>query len=1080
VVVRVLLVVVGVVLWRGLVSERPVASRAARPAAAHTGEGSHWGLSSLPLAAQGVVSGALGSDSRAYRVSRLGGGYQAVNPAQHLRARFDRAGVRVQSGGAGLGLRLAAVGYGASLATLGSVAPRARGNRVVYARAGLSEWYTNGPLGLEQGFTLARAPVGDAGRPLTLSLALSGDTRAAVDANGQSLTFAAPGSSSLGYDNLVATDAGGRTLYSWITLQGGRVLLHVDARGARYPLRIDPLIQQGSKLTGGKEETGAAGFGISVALSSEGNTALIGGPYENEDAGAVWVFTRSEGKWTQQGAKLTGGKEETGTAEFGFSVALSSEGNTALIGGVSDSSGVGAAWVFTRSEGKWTQQGAKLTGGKEEVPAGDFGYSVALSSNGNTALIGGPTDNDFFGAAWVFTRSEGKWTQQGAKITGKEEIENGEFGFSVALSSEGNTALIGGVSDSSGVGAAWVFTRSEGKWTQQAKLTSKGETEAGSFGVSVALSSEGNTALIGGADEDKNAGAASVFTLSEGKWTQQAKLTVKEEVGTGELGSSVALSSNGNTALLSGAGDNKNVGAVWVFTRSEGKWAQQGAKLTGKEETSEGAFGSAVALSSEGNTALIGGQSATESSGAAWVFATGPTATTGSATGITENEATLHGAVNPEGTQTKYYFEYGTTESYGSKTSETSAGSGTSSVEVSKAITGLKADTKYHYRIVATNSNVTADAADQAFSTTYWSLQEPPNPAGAKEGYLKGVSCASSSTECDAVGYFENSSEKFVPLAEKLSGTSWTAQEPPDPTGAKVGDLTGVSCASSKECTAVGYFENSSEKFVPLAEKLNGTSWTVQEPPNPTGAKEGVLWGVSCSASTACTAVGRFLSSEKWVPLAERWNGTAWSAQEPPDPTGAKESTLNGVSCTSSTDCTAAGYFENSSGRVAPLAEKWNGTSWSVQELPNPTGAKEVYLEGVSCASSSECVAVGEFFNSSEKYVPLAERWNGASWAVQEPPIPAEGEFNSLDGVSCTSSGECTAAGYFENSAEKDLSLAERWNGAAWSVQEPPNPTGAKINILKGVSCTSPIECTAAGGSENGSSPYAQLAERYR
>jgi hypothetical protein len=354
----------------------------------------------------------------------------------------------------------------------------------------------------------------------------------------------------------------------------------------------------------------------------------------------------------------------------------------------------------------------------------------------------------------------------------------------------------------------------------------------------------------------------------------------------------------------------------------------------------------------------------------------GAAVTTGSAKGITEKEATVSGEVNPEGVATNYYFEYGPTERYGEKTVETSAGSGTGFVKVSKAILGLKANTKYYYRIVATNSGGTTDVSGQVFCT-HWCLQETPLSEGiGLLNALKGVSCTSP-TECVAVGEFRSikgGKEVGWALAARWNGMEWSIQEPPTPAGAKNNELNGVSCTSFNQCAAVGYVENSSEKFVPVAEKWNGTVWTAQEPPNP-GVKEGVLWGVSCTASTACTAVGRFVSSEKWVPLAERWNGMAWSAQEPPIPTGAKESTLNGASCTSSTMCTAAGYFENSSGKAVPLAEKWNGTAWSVQELPNPAGAKEGYLEGVSCASSTECTAVGEFENSSSTYLSLGERY---------------------------------------------------------------------------------------------------------
>jgi len=449
-------------------------------------------------------------------------------------------------------------------------------------------------------------------------------------------------------------------------------------------------------------------------------------------------------------------------------------------------------------------------------------------------------------------------------------------------------------------------------------------------------------------------------------------------------------------------------------------------------------------------------------------------------TGITENEATLHGVVNPEGVTTKYLFESGTTESYGSKTAEASAGSGTSGVEVSKTITGLAANTKYHYRIVAANSNGTLHGTDEVFSTTYWSLQEPLDPAGAKEGYLNGVSCTSF-TECTGAGYFENTAEEFVSLAERWNGTSWTAQEPPIPTGATVSALTGISCTSSTKCTGVGYFKNSAGSFVPLAEAWNGTSWTVQEPPNPAGFTESVLWGVSCASSTACTAGGRFVNATaRWVPLAERWNGTSWTAQEPPSPTGSKEATFAAISCASSAECIGVGFFENSSEKWVPLAERWNGTSWTAQEPPIPAGAKVDYLEGVSCTSSSACIAVGELENSSEKWVPLAETWNGTSWTAHELSMPTGAKWAYLKAVSCTSGTECTGVGYEENSSSKVVPLAERLNGTSWTAQSPPSPSGAKEGFLKGVACTSSTECVAAGGLQTSSSTYLPLAERYQ
>ncbi len=475
---------------------------------------------------------------------------------------------------------------------------------------------------------------------------------------------------------------------------------------------------------------GRGQFGFSVALSSEGNTALIGGLAYNGNTGAAWVFTRSGSTWTQQGPKLTG-TGEIGAGEFGSSVALSSTGNTALIGGFRDNAGAGAAWVFTRSGSVWTQQGEKLVAKSgEEVGPGEFGTSVALSAEGTTtyALIGSPAESygifGHYGSAWVFTRTGTTWTQQGGKLQNPSgEVGEGEFGDSAALSSEGNTALIGGPGDNAKVGAAWVFTRSGTTWTQQGgKLTGSGEVGAAEFGAtSAALSSSGNTALLGGPEDNKDVGAAWAFTRSGTTWTQQGeKLTGSGEVGEGEFGFSVALSANGYTALMGGPNDNANVGAAWVFTHSGSAWTQFGSKLTGGGEAGEGAFGNSVALSSEGNTALMGGFSDNKGVGAGWVFVnTSPTVETKPASVIAQTTVTLNASVNPDGGEvSKCEFEYGTTNAYGSTAPCSSLpGSGSSPVAVSAAITGLTANTTYHFRISATNPGGVNKGSDETFKT---------------------------------------------------------------------------------------------------------------------------------------------------------------------------------------------------------------------------------------------------------------------------------------------------------------------------------------------------------------------------
>jgi hypothetical protein len=690
----------------------------ASPAHARAG---HLTVADLPLASQAVVSRALGSQDPLDRVHGAAGTFSARNADQGLSTRFDRAGVRVSSAGTRLGLRLRSIAWGSVSSIVGAVEPRAAANTVTYSHSGVSEQYANGPLGLEQSFLVDRPSSRNDTGALTLSVALASNRSIWLAHGGRGLVFGRSGAG-LRYSGLFTTDAAGRRLPSWLTLARGRLLIHVNARGARFPLRIDPFFQQGPKLTAG-EETGAGEAGAAVALSADGNTALVGGPGDASDVGAAWVFTRSGSTWAQQGPKLTG-SGETGAGRFGFGVSLSGDGNTALIGAPLDNAGAGAVWNFTRSGSTWSQQGGKLTGGVEESGKGEFGIDVRISADASTALVGASADSGAAGAAWVFTNTGTGWEQQGSKLTGAGESGAGRFGFSVALSEEGSTALIGGGSDSAGTGAAWAFTRAGTTWEQQgAKLTGTGEVGAGHFGFSVALSGTGDTAMVGGVADNSEVGAAWPFVRSAGVWEQQgSKLTGSGESGRGLFGAQVALSAEGNAALVSGSGDAGNVGAVWPFTRTEGVWALQEPKLTGAEESGPGAFGVGLAVSADAQTALVGGSADNAGVGAAWVLVDlplVPAVVTKPATGILGTSATLNGTVNPNGkTVTDCHFNYGITTAYGSTVPcATSPGSGNSPVAVSAPVTGLQLNTTYHFQLVATNANGTGEGADEQFST---------------------------------------------------------------------------------------------------------------------------------------------------------------------------------------------------------------------------------------------------------------------------------------------------------------------------------------------------------------------------
>ena len=354
----------------------------------------------------------------------------------------------------------------------------------------------------------------------------------------------------------------------------------------------------------------------------------------------------------------------------------------------------------------------------------------------------------------------------------------------------------------------------------------------------------------------------------------------------------------------------------------------------------------------------------------------------------------------------------------------------------------------------AVGHNGTEATLAEFWDGSTWTIQATPTPGvglSVPSPFLGGVSCTSA-TACTAVGSF-----LVGGLAARWDGSSWTMQ---DATG---GLMNGVSCTSASACIAVGTEESEFEGkmvWLPSAARWDGSTWTSQTLPAPSGADLSDLNGVSCTSATACTAVGYYISGNSNRPLAERWDGSTWTIQTTPTASGTTVSRLNGVSCTSATACTAVG--DDNSNQVT-LAERWNGSTWTIQATPSG-----VSLNGVSCTSATACIAVGSG--------GLAERWDGSTWTTQTTP-----SGGTLNAVSCTSATACTAVGESGPSIGNGGTLAERWDGTSWTIQTTPNPSGPPSSNLLGVSCTSATKCTAVGLSGDGQTiaSISPLAERY-
>ena len=434
-----------------------------------------------------------------------------------------------------------------------------------------------------------------------------------------------------------------------------------------------------------------------------------------------------------------------------------------------------------------------------------------------------------------------------------------------------------------------------------------------------------------------------------------------------------------------------------------------------------------------------------------------------------------------------------------------------------------------------------------------WSIQPIPSPAASTLPDLNAVSCVSRKL-CFAVGSFVESTYTARAFVEIWDGARWSMHRLANPSGVLSSILFGISCRSRTSCIAVGnaYTQIQPVRQLTLAERWNGVRWSLQKTPNPLGQRNPSLENsVSCSSINACAAVGT-------GGLVERWNGGQLEDSAGPGPAdrrgialrqrvmsvgqgvhsrrelrrprrceraagGALErrglagilripnaprastTALSDVWCRSASFCTAVGHFGTRAGAQLTLAQRWSGKAWTINRTPNPvfsTGSST--LKGVSCTSEKACTAVGSYDNASARQVPLAERWNGTDWALQQARMPGGATASTLNAVSCAGVADvhrrrqlhdnlrCQrgAGGRLEREHLEHPKLPELkprraqrcvvpvppaacatvggwtaafWNGSAWTISNalPPNP--GPYGGLDGVSCTSATDCTVVG-----------------
>lgn len=365
---------------------------------------------------------------------------------------------------------------------------------------------------------------------------------------------------------------------------------------------------------------GVAGdrLGYSIAIDSSGDTVIVGAyaadPLGYLQAGAVYVFVRVTGTWSQQAILIA--NDKANNDYFGYSVGISNDGNRAIIGASQDDSNKGAAYIFTRSGTTWSQE-YKIV---DANGASNFyfGCAVAMSGNGDRVVIGAYADNlggTSSGAAAIYNRSVTSTWSLASKVQASDAAPSDLFGIAVSISRDGSTVLVGAyLDDDKGTssGSAYVFTEISTIWIQQAKLVPADGAASDNFGRSLCLSGDGNIAVISSFLDDTaftDAGSAYIFKRNpDTSWVQYAKITPSDPVLEHWLGGCVYINENATMVALSANGDDTkgtNAGAVYIFTDQAGVWTQY-AKITASDTATVDYFGYSLAINSNGTAIAVG------------------------------------------------------------------------------------------------------------------------------------------------------------------------------------------------------------------------------------------------------------------------------------------------------------------------------------------------------------------------------------------------------------------------------------------------------------------------------------------
>jgi hypothetical protein len=353
---------------------------------------------------------------------------------------------------------------------------------------------------------------------------------------------------------------------------------------------------------------------------------------------------------------------------------------------------------------------------------------------------------------------------------------------------------------------------------------------------------------------------------------------------------------------------------------------------------------------------------------------------------------------------------------------------------------------------------LSAMALHTVFAAANWMIVSSPNP-NSQVNSLASVACAGAS-HCVAVGSSIGSglSPGAQTLIEQNTGSGWAIVDSPSPNYYNL--LSGVTCVSAGDCWAVGS-SSANGRNGPnqtLIEHETGNGWAVVSSPSPSSSQ---LSGVACVRFDECWAVGTSYNGTTTQVLIEHLTGSGWTTVSP---NPSQEGTLFGVTCASASDCWAVGHsFPGGIGHG--LIEHFTGSAWTIVPSPIPSNSQYVYLNGVTCSTTTDCWVVGASGGTGGGDETLIARQTGSGWTLVSSPHPDPSQNNYLTRVACVSASDCWAVGFYSGGAD---TLIVHNTGSGWVMVSSPNPNPNSNIVLSGVACGSAGDCSAVGSSNPG------------